>query len=833
MNNYQRSVRGQCIETMYRRALVLLVVILGYLGILVKERAATASASPVPAASASPTSGSSASTAGTRPTDEQLSKVAQRWGLDFLDTSACRDKTAGRGIVGFGTSFEYKVPRTGTLMSALGLAAQIVRLACLAGPSESGDDSFYCGTLVAMFMTDRGAIDSERTKLRDFVKRFGAATRSERVAVVQAVVAQFEQCGRQDELRRIAAVMDQGLTEYDNARDELGLKTCRSACDPRGKADWGLVGRIVSGTWRETRPSTDACFKNCSNDFRSSHALIKFIHRRVLQGISIDEMRELTGLLTKPDALAKNEIIPPGSALRWLRCAVGQTWDGKGCTGVPQRLDWKSAATSCPAGYRVPTAREFKVLLGCPTAENPDEKSWSCQSCAASNSCSTWLGHDAESYWFRSPWRSYFLSGHVSLASGRFDRSGLGSMPSSRFAVRCVRWWPPTGVAVQESRPTPPTNTATAFEQTKATTSAAAASGATNVGFNSIFTGVTHTCAIHAQDKTLQCWGTGNLGDGTGPLHPTPTDIGHDTWSAIAAGSSRTCGIKKADQKLYCWGYNRDGQLGDGTESDLLVPTRIGDDSWAAVTAGGMHFCGITAAGSIYCWGNNRDGQLGDGTIVNKTRPTKIGKDEWFAIAAGSSYTCAIKKTDRKLYCWGSNYNGQFGNGESGKDADKHAPTKTSDDAWSDVVAGLAYTCGVKTADKKYYCWGDNRRGQLGDGTTTSRTTPTVIGDGAWTTLAAGDSHICGTRKADNKVYCWGANGSGQLGDGTTQDKGSPTKIGDDPWSAIAAGDSFTCGTRATDGQIYCWGRNNFGQLGNGGSGYNNDKTIPTPVLRR
>ncbi|MEE9185128.1 MAG: serine/threonine protein kinase, partial [Acidimicrobiia bacterium] len=75
------------------------------------------------------------------------------------------------------------------------------------------------------------------------------------------------------------------------------------------------------------------------------------------------------------------------------------------------------------------------------------------------------------------------------------------------------------------------------------------------------------------------------------------------------------------------------------------------------------------------------------------------------------------------------------------------------------------------------YCWGRNRDGQLGDGTTTPRLTPTLVSGGlSFASLSAGLRHTCGVTTG-GEAYCWGLNRDGQLGDGTTTDRLTAARV--------------------------------------------------------
>ena len=76
-------------------------------------------------------------------------------------------------------------------------------------------------------------------------------------------------------------------------------------------------------------------------------------------------------------------------------------------------------------------------------------------------------------------------------------------------------------------------------------------------------------------------------------------------------------------------------------------------------------------------------------------------------------------------------------------------------------------TC-VVLNDGRAQCWGENDRGEVGDGTTEARWSPVdVIGlGGEVSMISMGGSFACALLE-DGRVQCWGNNRIGQCGDGT------------------------------------------------------------------
>ncbi|MFM2033035.1 MAG: hypothetical protein RLZZ297_1800 [Chloroflexota bacterium] len=143
------------------------------------------------------------------------------------------------------------------------------------------------------------------------------------------------------------------------------------------------------------------------------------------------------------------------------------------------------------------------------------------------------------------------------------------------------------------------------------------------------------------------------------------------------------------------------------------------------------------------------------------------------------------------------------------------AQGRLADEATLD--AGEAHTC-LLTAVGGVKCWGANTDGQLGTGDTTpSNVVRDVVGLASGVTqLSVGGSHSCAIDAAQ-QVTCWGMNDHGQVGDGTTTTRSAPVAVVgiDTTILAVSAGQRHTC-VLARSGVISCWGSNADGELGLG-----------------
>jgi alpha-tubulin suppressor-like RCC1 family protein len=201
-------------------------------------------------------------------------------------------------------------------------------------------------------------------------------------------------------------------------------------------------------------------------------------------------------------------------------------------------------------------------------------------------------------------------------------------------------------------------------------------------------------------------------------------------------------------------------------------------------------------------------------TVAILWAPPAIGA----SIAAGGAHNLLLRD-DGTLWAWGDNEYGQLGDGTT---LSRSAPVMVLTGVKA-IGAGAHYSFAIRS-DDSLWAWGNNSAGQLGDGTYDDRTTPVRVLTSV-RTVAGGQSHSLAIR-LDGTLWSWGSSQYGQLGDGSTGLRNLPAMILDDV-TAISTGESHSAAVRS-NGDLFAWGRNQNGRLGDGTA---TSRSLPVKVL--
>ncbi len=202
---------------------------------------------------------------------------------------------------------------------------------------------------------------------------------------------------------------------------------------------------------------------------------------------------------------------------------------------------------------------------------------------------------------------------------------------------------------------------------------------------------------------------------------------------------------------------------------------------------------------SLYTWGDNSFGLVGNSKAAYYY--------SWVSITSGDGHSVAIR-SDSTLWAWGNNYQGQLGDGTT---VSKSSPVQISSSSWTAVFAGKTHTLGI---DKNYslYAWGSNYYGQLGDIGVVDRSLPTLISQTtSFIQISAGENYSLAI-DSSYRLYAWGSNYDGQLGLFDTILRSSPVQISGS-FISISAGEFHSMALDSTS-KLYTWGRNDISQLG-------------------
>jgi alpha-tubulin suppressor-like RCC1 family protein len=297
-----------------------------------------------------------------------------------------------------------------------------------------------------------------------------------------------------------------------------------------------------------------------------------------------------------------------------------------------------------------------------------------------------------------------------------------------------------------------------------------------------------------------------------------PTAVGqHDAAISDARGAQAAAG-----GQAWAWGLNDHGQLGDGTTTKSQVPVKVllpAGTTVTAVSAGRFHSLALTSAGHVLAWGENLRGELGDGTKTDSNVPVRVKLPRGVkvvAISAGFGHSLAVTSSGQ-VFAWGNNQRGQLGDGST---TDRLTPVRVHLPAGTKVTAvsaGAIFSLAL-TSTGRVLAWGLNHRGQLGIGVTRDRHIPVRVKlpRGVKVTgIAAGYTFGLAVTSS-GRVFAWGNNDSGQLGIGTTFGSDIPVRVhlaAGTKVIAVAAGADHSLALTAS-GHVLAWGMNNYGQLG-------------------
>ena len=266
-------------------------------------------------------------------------------------------------------------------------------------------------------------------------------------------------------------------------------------------------------------------------------------------------------------------------------------------------------------------------------------------------------------------------------------------------------------------------------------------------------------CARHGVTGNVSCWGAndqGQLGNGSFTGSNVAVTLGGiSNVVDIDVGQSHACALE-ASGRVTCWGGNRARQASQAPNDRIIFPTTV--TLPAGVVARSVHTgnswsCITATDGGAYCWGQwhayssthalstptlvyagiytpgaivavtgeatprlvSEVGSFVEFDIMTRYFNATRGAPDMISASATDSTTCVVDWRD-DLYCVGT-----WPGGTAAVAGSYVQPRRVDGAVMVEVAANRV--CAIDRLGEAW-CWGENGRGEVGDGTTQIRTSP-------------------------------------------------------------------------------------------------------------
>jgi alpha-tubulin suppressor-like RCC1 family protein len=290
--------------------------------------------------------------------------------------------------------------------------------------------------------------------------------------------------------------------------------------------------------------------------------------------------------------------------------------------------------------------------------------------------------------------------------------------------------------------------------------------------------------------------------------------------------------------RVYAWGMGTQGELGNGSDvNSFEIPVQVRFPlgvKIAYLATDAMPYdsaLAVDTRGNAWAWGDNGGGEFCLGNTHSYSTPVRLPFTDVTTLAGADAH--ALFDAHGTVYACGKGMQGALGVGST---ADHFTPVRVAALTGLPVVKLVAAfaNSGALLSNGRYYNWGYDADGQLGDGLVGHFSDVPVRVDlpGPVLQVAQGGSiwHNGQTLAllANGTLWAWGANWVGQLADGKNGAGPVPVPISLPAGTTVRglATGSGTCYVMTATGTVYAWGANYAGQVGNGSTA-----NVRTPVL--